>query len=98
MDLLPVSGNEVLVSQEHVIMVRPGEEEKQFDQEQKIAEDVAGKCALSKRKTQSEYAKASTNAFVGMDPTSIKTAKSFTYRFRPNNSDTIEWTILEDGD
>ena len=61
-------------------------------------EDNAETCATSKRMTKSKYVKEFINVFKSMDSTSVKTAESFTYRYGPKSSDTVEWTILEDGE
>ena len=79
-------------------MVIPGAEEMKFDWEQKKVEDNAETCATSKRMTKSKYVKESIDAFKSMDSSSMKTAKSITYRYGPKSSDTTEWTILEDGE
>ena len=67
LDLIPRNANEVLVSHEHIDMVIPGAEEKVYNREKMKAKDTAGKCATSKRKTQSQYVKDLINACISVD-------------------------------
>ena len=96
LDMLPVNSKEVMLSRDHITMVILGEEEKEYDREQKDTENVVDKCVLALQISQSQYVKDSIDVLNLLDATAKKTAKSFTYRFRPKNIHSVEWNFLRD--
>ena len=94
LDMLAVISNEVMLSRDHITMVILGEEEKEYDREQKDTENVVDKCVLALQISQSQYVKDSIDVLNLLDATAKKTAKSFTYRFRPKNIHSVEWKIM----
>ena len=78
-------------------MVIPDAEEMTFDREEKKVKDDAETCPTSKRMMKSKYVEESIDALKSVESSSIKTRKFFTYRYGPKSSDSVEWTILEDG-
>ncbi len=73
-----------------------GEDEPPFDREQARAADEAEECATTTKKKDSTFAKESVDAFLNLSVDEHKTAKTFNYKFGPNENDSIAWTILQD--
>ena len=62
-------------------------------------ESVAQQYATTKKKkSPSQHVRQSIDAFLSLDATTQKTAKSFSYCFGPNPADKIEWQILGDSE
>jgi hypothetical protein len=98
-DTLPLEHNIVIISREHITTLYPEEEEKPYNREKDAMESIAEQCATTtKKKSPSQHARQSIDAFLSLDATAQKTAKSFSHRFGPNPADKVEWQILGDSE
>ena len=99
-DLFPADAAPVPISWEHIKRVlHKDEEEPPNDRpEEEITEedDVVENTATPKFHGKRNYAAESVKAFMAMDATGIKLAKSFQLRYGVKDSDVISWQILRE--
>lgn len=94
-NLFPMDHETFGVTRNSLTVLKKGEDEPPFDREQARAADEAEECATTKKRDYN-YAKESNDLFLKLSPDEQKTAKTFNYKYGPNEEDVVAWTILQD--
>jgi hypothetical protein len=94
-DLLPEIDNEYAVVRDRLTVLRPGEDEREYDYATELRAEIAEACGGSEQEVKGTPAQKAIDIFLALSTDDQKHAKSFVYPFGSKPDEVINWKILE---